>query len=76
LYAASLTPAEKLLGSDEGGWLPLLLLLELGIAVIFLAMAGIRYWGRLQTWIVAVPTLLAVGIGLAEQVVVLLPNLY
>ena len=76
IYAASLTPAEKILGSDEGGWLPLLLLLELGIVVIFLAMAGIRYWGRLQTWVVAVPTLLAVGIGVAEQVVVLLPNLY
>lgn len=76
IYAASLTPAEKILGSDEGGWLPLLLLLELGIVVIFLAMVGIRYWGRLQTWVVAVPTLLAVGIGVAEQVVVLLPNLY
>jgi LPXTG-site transpeptidase (sortase) family protein len=76
IYAASLTPAEKILGSDESGWLPLLLLLELGIALIFLAMAGIRYWGRLQTWVVAVPTLLAVGIGVAEQVVVLLPNLY
>ena len=76
IYAASLTPAEKILGSDESGWLPLLLLLELGIALIFLAMAGIRYWGRLQTWVVAVPVLLAVGIGVAEQVVVLLPNLY
>lgn len=76
IYAASLTPAEKILGSDESGWLPLLLLLELGIALIFLAMAGIRHWGRLQTWVVAVPTLLAVGIGVAEQVVVLLPNLY
>lgn len=76
IYAASLTPAEKILGSDEGGWLPLLLLLELGIVAIFLALAGIRYWGRLQTWVVAVPTLLAIGIGVAEQVVVLLPNLY
>ena len=76
IYPASLTSAEKVLGSDEGGWLPLLLLLELGIVVIVLAMAGIRYWGRLQTWVVSVPTLLAVGIGVAEQVVVLLPNLY
>ena len=76
LYAASLTPAEKLLGSDDSGWLPLLLILELGIALVLLALAGMRYWGRLQTWVVAFPTLLAVGIALAEQVVVLLPNLY
>ncbi|MEN9911406.1 MAG: hypothetical protein RLZZ441_974, partial [Actinomycetota bacterium] len=54
----------------------LLLILELGIALVLLALAGMRYWGRLQTWVVAVPTLLALGIGLAEQVVVLLPNLY
>ena len=76
LYAASLTPAEKLLGSDDSGWLPLLLILEIGIALVFLALVGMRHWGRLQTWVVAVPTLLAVGIALAEQVVVLLPNLY
>jgi len=76
LYAASLTPAEKILGSDDSGWLPLLLILELGIGLVLLALAGMRYWGRLQTWVVAVPTLLALGIVLAEQVVVLLPNLY
>ncbi len=76
LYAASLTPAEKLLGSDDSGWLPLLLILELGIGLVLLAMLGMRHWGRLQTWVVAVPVLLAVGIALAEQVVVLLPNLY
>lgn len=76
IYAASLTPAEKLLGNDDSGWLPLLLILELGIALVILAMFGMRHWGRLQTWVVATPTLLAVGIALAEQVVVLLPNLY
>lgn len=76
IYAASLTPAEKPLAGDETGWLPLLLILELGIALVVLAMLGMRHWGRLQTWVVAVPTLLAVGIALAEQVVVLLPNLY
>lgn len=76
VYAASLTPAEKILGSDDSGWLPLLLILELGIGLVLLALAGMRYWGRLQTWVVAVPTLLALGIVLAEQVVVLLPNLY
>ena len=76
IFAASLTPAETLLASDDSGWLPLLLILELGIGIVLLSMVGMRYWGRVQTWVVAVPTLLAVGIALAEQLVVLLPNLY
>jgi hypothetical protein len=76
IYPASLTPAERLLGTDDSGWLPLLLLLELGIAAVVLAAFALRRWGRLQTWVVAVPVLLAVGIALAETVVVLMPNLY
>jgi hypothetical protein len=76
IYPASLTPAERLLGTDDSGWLPLLLLLELGLVAVALALVGIRRWGRIQTWVVAVPVLLAIGIALAETVVILMPNLY
>ncbi len=76
IYPASLTAAERLLGTDDSGWLPLLLLLELGLVAVALAAFGIRRWGRLQTWVVAVPVLLAIGIALAETVVILMPNLY
>ena len=76
IYPASLTSAERLLGTDDSGWLPLLLLLELGVVAVILALIGMRRWGRLQTWVVAVPVLLAIGIALAETVVILMPNLY
>ena len=54
-------------------------LLVLGI-LLLLAALGLftlsrRYWGRWQTWVVAVPVLIAVGGFCAQQVAVLLPNL-
>jgi hypothetical protein len=76
IYPASLTSAERLLGTDDSGWLPLLLLLELGLVAVALAVVGIRRWGRIHTWVVAVPVLLAIGIALAETVVIVMPNLY
>ena len=54
-------------------------LLVLGVILLFITMAlftlSRRYWGRWQTWIVAVPVLLALGTFTAQQAVVLLPNL-
>ena len=50
--------------------------LILGLVAVALALVGIRRWGRIQTWVVAVPVLLAIGIALAETVVILMPNLY
>jgi len=54
-------------------------LLVLGIILLFASLGlftlSRRYWGRWQTWIVAVPVLIAVGGFCAQQVAVLLPNL-
>jgi sortase A len=76
LRPGSLTPAEDPLASDSSGWLPLFLLLELAVLVGALMVLALRRWGRWHTWIVGVPVILVVGIELAKQVVVVLPNLY
>jgi hypothetical protein len=76
IYPASLMPSERILGTDDSGWLPFLLLLELGLVAVALALVGMRRWGRIQTWVVMVPVLLSIGIAIAENVVILMPNLY
>ena len=76
LLVGSLGDDEMALGSDESGWLPLLLILELVVAAVFLFTLAVRRWGRWHTWVVAVPVSLLLGCTMAEQVTVLLPNLY
>jgi LPXTG-site transpeptidase (sortase) family protein len=76
LRLGSLTAAEDPLGTDPSGWLPLFLLLQLAVAVGALLISSLRRWGRWHTWIVAVPVVLALGAAVAQQVVVVLPNLY
>lgn len=76
LLVGSLTDSEGTLASDSSGLLPLLLLVELAAAAIMLLSIAIRRWGRWQTWIVATPVAIVLGTAIAEQVIVLLPNLY
>ena len=76
LLVGSLGDDEMALGSDESGWLPLLLVLELVVVAIFLFTIAVRRWGRWHTWVVAVPVSLLLGCTMAEQVTVILPNLY
>ncbi|GAA1969547.1 sortase [Nocardioides panacihumi] len=76
LRLGSLSTAEDPLGTDPSGWLPLFLLLELAIVVGVGLVWSLRRWGRWHTWIVAVPVVLALGAQIAEQAVVVLPNLY
>jgi sortase A len=76
LKLGSLTPAEDPLASDQSGWLPMFLLLELAVAAVLLILLALRRWGKWHTWIVGVPVLLFIGAELAKQVVVVLPNLY
>ncbi len=76
LLVGSLTESEGALAGDPSGWLPLLLLLELAVAVIWLFTLARRRWGSWHAWIVAVPVMLVVGTAVAEQFVVLLPNLF
>lgn len=76
LRPGSLTKAEDPLASDPSGWLPLLLLLEVVVVVAALMIAALRRWGRWHAWIVGVPVIMLLGIEIAKQVVVVLPNLY
>jgi len=76
LLVGSLTSAESPLASDESGWLPLLLFLELAAVAIFAFTIAVRRWGSWHTWVVATPVALVLGCTIAEQVIVLLPNLY
>ncbi len=72
---ASLSPAEQPMAGDSSGIFTLVLWVQLllvtGLAV---AWAAIR-WGRWQAWLIGVPVLLAVGLGVANATSSFLPNL-
>lgn len=76
LRPGSLTSAEDPLRSDSSGWLPMFLLLELAVAAGVLIILALRRWGKWHTWIVGVPVVLVIGVEMAKQVAVVLPNLY
>jgi LPXTG-site transpeptidase (sortase) family protein len=71
---AALDQSELTMEGESGGW-PLLVL---GMILLFVTLAlftvSRRYWGVWQTWIVAVPVLIAFGTFAAQQVAILLPN--
>jgi len=71
---AALDANELTMAGDTRGW-PLLVL---GLILLFVTLAlftvSRRFWGKWQTWIVAVPVLLTLGSFTAQQVAVLLPN--
>jgi sortase A len=73
--AAEVGPSEQVLGTDPNALVPVVLwgVLLLGAAAL-LAWAG-QYWGRWQTWIVAVPVVLFLSLSISDQVACLLPNL-
>jgi LPXTG-site transpeptidase (sortase) family protein len=76
LRIGSLTSGEDPMASDSSGWLPMALLLELVLAVGVLLVLALRRWGKWHTWIVGVPVIMLLGIEIAKQVVLVLPNLY
>ncbi|MCW2854403.1 MAG: hypothetical protein JWR52_18 [Marmoricola sp.] len=76
LRPGTLAPAEDALASDSSGWLPLFLWGELALLVVGGVILSLRRWGRWHTWIVGVPLALLVGVEMAKQVVVVMPNLY
>lgn len=76
LRPGTLAPAEDALASDPSGWLPLFLWGELALVVVGAVVLALRRWGRWHTWIVGLPVALLIGIEMAKQVVVVLPNLY
>ena len=75
LPASAISPSEHAMGTDPSAWIPLVLWGQaLVIAAVLLSWARSR-WGRWQTWIVAVPVLLFLGLAVADQAARLLPNL-
>jgi len=75
LSDASLTPAEAALAGDTSAWIALVFWIQaLLIASVGMTWAWIR-WGKWQAWIVGVPVVLFIGLSLAGQASLLLPNL-
>jgi hypothetical protein len=72
---AALAPAELPLQGDRSAWVPLVFWAQ-GLLVASLGFVLLRArWGRWQTWVVGVPVLAIVGLGVANQIARLLPNL-
>lgn len=73
--AAALSDAEKPMAGETATWpMVVLALILVGAAGVILTLSR-RYWGRWQTWIVAVPLLAALGVLAATRIGTLLPNL-
>jgi hypothetical protein len=73
--AADLEPSELAFGTEPIAWVPLVLWGQgLVLAAVGISWLGSR-WGRWQAWTVAVPVLGYFGLGVADQVARLLPNL-
>lgn len=70
-----LDAAELPMASDPGAWFPILFWLQWLLAAA-IALRWVRSrWGMWQTWVVAVPVLLAIGAATAGAAVGALPNL-
>ncbi|MFJ3903006.1 sortase [Streptomyces sp. NPDC090025] len=75
LPAGALPEDEKPMAGRADAWLPLVLWGQaLVLAAAALAWAHAR-WGRRHTWVVGVPLLGALGLAVADQTLLLLPNL-
>lgn len=72
---ASLPDEEEAMKGNPAVWPILALTLALLAFLVFVFILLRRFWGKWQTWIVAVPVLLAVGSFAATQVLILFPNL-
>lgn len=73
--AGALPEDEKPMAALHAAWLPLVLWGQaLVLAAAAVAWAHAR-WGRPHTWVVGVPLLVALGLAVADQAALLLPNL-
>lgn len=71
----SLSDAEAPLAGDPSGFALLALQLIFQLVIVVLMALSLRFWGPRQTWVVATPLLLALGIGIGIQTSTILPNL-
>jgi LPXTG-site transpeptidase (sortase) family protein len=75
LSAANLAPSENAMGTETQAWLPIVFWGQL-LLLIALALSLLRnYWGKWQTWLIAVPILGYLVLSIADEVTRLLPNL-
>jgi sortase A len=72
---SSLEPRELTMAGDGTVWPFLVLGLIVLAGMVALFAVGMRLWGRRQTFVVAVPVVVAVGLFAASQLTLLLPNL-
>jgi sortase A len=69
-----LAPSEKIFAGDSSAWFFVLLWVQ-GLTLAVLALSWARFrWGRAQAWLVGVPVLAVMGLGTANTIVQLLPN--
>jgi LPXTG-site transpeptidase (sortase) family protein len=73
--SASITDAERPMGSDFSHVSTLILWLELLLAAAVFAVWSHALWGRWQTWLVTAPVLSYLGVVVAEHLTQMLPNL-
>jgi sortase A len=72
--ALTLEPSEKILAGDSSAWFFVLLWVQ-GLTLAVLALSWARFrWGKAQAWLVGLPVLAVMGIGAANTIVQLLPN--
>ncbi|MER6481735.1 sortase [Streptomyces filamentosus] len=70
-----ITGAEKALAGDPAAWPNVFLGAQALLLAALLTVAARRRWGRRQTWVAAVPVLLALGVLVSGELTRLLPNL-
>ena len=75
LTYAAISDSETAMTGNGTAWPFILLALILLFVAAGLFTLSRRFWGTWQTWIVAVPVLVAVGLFAAQQVASVLPNL-
>jgi sortase A len=75
ISVTNLPSDEQIMATDQVAWVPLVL----WGALLVIAASGVGWlgqrWGRWQAWIVAVPVLSYLGLAVAGQATLLLPNL-
>ncbi|MFE0648931.1 sortase [Streptomyces sp. NPDC059534] len=70
-----ITAAEEPLAGESDVWPGILLGLQGLLAAALLTVAARRRWGARQTWVAAVPVLVALGVLVSGELTRLLPNL-
>jgi sortase A len=72
----SITPQENYLASDTASLIPLLLWSQALLITVVLATIAAHRWSRWPTYLLAAPVVIAVTVGVYQNLAGLLPNIY